>query len=272
MNLLSKPILENLYDCYNRREYIHPDPLEFLYDYKDLKDREIVALIASSLAYGKVTIILKSVSTILNNMKPSPAEYLKHSTLESLCDDFKGFKHRFTTDKELASFLFGISCVIKDYGSLYECLQAGIESNNNNDAIIETMNYFCVEILKQYHSEKNSLLPLPSKGSACKRLNLFLRWMTRNDDVDPGGWDLISPSKLIYPLDTHMHKLGISLKLTTRKQGDLCTAIEVTEAFKKLVPEDPVKYDFALTRLGIRNDTDMEAFVRKCKLGRCNHG
>ena len=105
------------------------------------------------------------------------------------------------------------------------------------------------------------LLPSPSAGSACKRLNLFLRWMVRQDNVDPGGWDSVSPAKLIIPLDTHMHRIGRRLGLTPRRQADLRTAIEITEGFRGICPSDPVRYDFALTRLGIRRDEGVEDFL-----------
>ena len=105
--------------------------------------------------------------------------------------------------------------------------------------------------------KENSLLPCPEKGSACKRFHLFLRWMVRNDAVDPGGWDGISASKLIVPLDVHMHRICMRLGLTSRAQADLKTALEVTGRFRAIVPEDPVRYDFALTRIGIRNDIDL---------------
>jgi uncharacterized protein (TIGR02757 family) len=103
------------------------------------------------------------------------------------------------------------------------------------------------------------LIPTPDRGSACKRLNLFLRWMVRRDDVDPGGWDGVPPSKLVVPLDIHMHRIALTLGLTERKQADLRTAIEITEAFRKLSPSDPVRYDFVLTRFGIRKDLDQAA-------------
>ncbi|MCD6487215.1 MAG: TIGR02757 family protein, partial [Syntrophobacterales bacterium] len=109
----------------------------------------------------------------------------------------------------------------------------------------------------------NSLLPSPAKGSACKRLNLFLRWMVRHDDVDPGGWDDISSSKLIIPLDTHMHRICLALGITKRKQADMKTALEITRSFQVMAPHDPVRYDFALTRLGIRKDTDITSFLYK---------
>ena len=94
-------------------------------------------------------------------------------------------------------------------------------------------------------------MPSHTGGSAFKRLNLFLRWMIRDDDVDPGGWKGIPASKLIIPLDTHMHRISLSLGLTGRKQADMKTAVEITGSFKKIEKNDPIRYDFALTRIGI---------------------
>ncbi|MCP4693017.1 MAG: DUF2400 domain-containing protein, partial [Desulfobacterales bacterium] len=105
------------------------------------------------------------------------------------------------------------------------------------------------------------LVALPEKGSACKRMNLFLRWMVREDAVDPGGWEGVPASSLIIPLDTHMHRIGLGLNFTKRKQANMRTALEITEAFKALYPDDPVKFDFALTRLGIRDDLDPGEFL-----------
>ena len=102
-----------------------------------------------------------------------------------------------------------------------------------------------------------------SRGSACKRLNLFLRWMIRADGVDPGGWNMISASKLLIPLDVHMHRFSILLGLTERRHADLKTAREITESMKVFSPVDPVKYDFALTRLGIRRDDDRERLLHR---------
>ena len=99
----------------------------------------------------------------------------------------------------------------------------------------------------------DSLVPSPIGGSAFKRLNLYLRWMVRKDNVDPGGWIGISKSKLIIPLDTHMYRISFGLGFTARKQADIKTALEITDALRKFDEKDPVKYDFALTRLGMNN-------------------
>ena len=108
------------------------------------------------------------------------------------------------------------------------------------------------------------MLPCPSRGSACKRLNLYMRWMVRRDDIDLGGWDRVPASKLVVPLDTHMHRIALAFGATRRKQANLRTALELTAAFRAIAPDDPVRYDFALTRFGIRSDMDVEAFLRQC--------
>ncbi|MEJ2656586.1 MAG: DUF2400 family protein, partial [Desulfobacterales bacterium] len=103
------------------------------------------------------------------------------------------------------------------------------------------------------------LIALPQRGSACKRMNLLLRWMVRKDNVDPGGWRGVPWSKLIIPLDTHMHKIGLKLGFTKNRQANMRTALEITSGFRKIIPEDPVKYDFALTRFGIRSDMHIDS-------------
>ncbi len=266
-NLLSsKERLEELYVLYHRRELVHPDPLEFLYEYRALGDREVVALVASSLAYGRVAQILRSVSTVLERMDPSPSDFLLNSSFHSLISTFAEFKHRFTTGQELAALLWGAKCLIERYGSLHACFKACF--NEKDDTVLTALSAFVGEF--NTCSSKNghfSLLPSPSKGSACKRLNLFMRWMVRRDEVDPGGWNSVPTSKLIVPLDTHMHRICLRLHLTKRRQADLRTAVDITRAFRRIVPEDPVRYDFALTRLGIRDDTDLASFLEAWPTG-----
>ena len=112
-------------------------------------------------------------------------------------------------------------------------------------------------------SRPTSLVSAPEKGSACKRLHLYLRWMVRSDRVDPGCWRGVSPSQLVVPLDTHMHRIALALGMTNRKQANFAAALDVTRAFRALCPEDPVRYDFSLTRLGIRRETDLDGFLAR---------
>jgi len=258
---LNKKALDGLYEKYNRREFVHPDPLEFLYNYKDVRDREVVGLIASSLAYGRVKQILRSVSFVLERLGPFPTRFLVESSQDELLRIFEDFVHRFTTGRHLAALLTGARRAIRLYGSLHACFAAGVREAD--ETVIPALGDFVKELPCGDYSCDKYLLPTPDRGSACKRLHLFLRWMVRKDDVDPGGWDDIPPSKLIVPLDTHMHKIGLALRATRRKQADIRTALEITAAFREIAPEDPVRYDFALTRLGIREDTDMAAFLKE---------
>ena len=240
--------LEELYEKYNDKKYIHPDPLEFLYNYESNLDREAVGLIASSLAYGRVTQILKSVTSILEKLSPSPASVLAGASVLILKKMFTGFKHRFTTGEELATFLFNIGKILRKYDSINSCFVADFDESKE---MLPSILNFIKKLRAGECDCYNSLVPIPSGKCAYKRINLYLRWMIRKDEVDPGVWSGISPSKLIIPLDTHMHRISLSYKLTERKQADFNTALEITKAFKRFSPGDPVKYDFALTRPGI---------------------
>ena len=251
--MLNKKLLDRLYRKYNRREFVHPDPLEFLYNYPDVRDREIAGLIASSLAYGRVNQILKSVGIVLQKMGDSPCEFVMNSSDKKILKTFAGFRHRFHACRDLSVLIAGARRVIKKYGSLNECFLSGLKKTD--DTVVYAMGNF---VKKLSLGGGLNMLPPPEKGSACKRLNLFLRWMIRHDDVDPGGWVGISPERLIVPLDTHMHKIGITLGLSRRKQADMRTALEITKGFAEILPDDPVKYDFSLTRFGIRDDMELK--------------
>jgi len=259
-----KEALDFLYGKYNRRVFVQPDPLEFLYRYDDPLDREIVGLIASSLAYGRVAQILKSVSLVLEGMSPSPSNYIERSSAIKIAADFSEFKHRFTTGDELSEMLVGIKMVHEKYGSLHACFKEGFEEDS--DTVIPALQKFTEELGDGFDCRKNSLLPEPERGSACKRLHLFLRWMVRSDEVDPGDWEGIPSSKLVVPLDTHMHRICRAIGLTKRGQADMRTAFEITESFRRIAPDDPVRYDFTLTRLGMWGDSDLDLFLRETRM------
>ncbi|MFA5864592.1 MAG: TIGR02757 family protein [Phycisphaerae bacterium] len=248
---VGKKQLEELYVKYNRREFVHPDPLEFLYGYPEIQDREIVGLIASCLAYGRVFQILKSVKKVLEQIE-EPAKFIQKGSQGKFEKVFADFKHRFTTGREMAMLFTGIKNVLEQYGSLNRCFLAGMREKDRT--VYEAQTEFSRKLLMG--CGRNSLLPLPEGKSACKRLNLYLRWMVRRDQVDIGGWQGISAGKLIVPLDTHMHRISIVMGFTRRKQADARTALEITESFRRFAPRDAVKYDFALTRLGIRKNLD----------------
>jgi uncharacterized protein (TIGR02757 family) len=249
--------LEALYRKINRRKFVHPDPLEFLYGYPSVRDREIAGLVAASLAYGRVVQILKSTKTILGAMGPAPARFLLEVGPEGLKAPLAGFKHRFATGAHVCDMLAGARKMVDRYGSLYQGFMAGYRVGHAT--IVPALDRFC-RILAAAGSPGH-LIPLPHRGSACKRMNLFLRWMIRKDAVDPGGWSGIPASKLVIPLDVHMHRIALRMGLTRRRSCSLATALEVTAGFSRWAPDDPVRYDFALTRLGIRDDMSMEDVI-----------
>ena len=255
--------LDGLYARYNRRGMIHPDPLEFLWDYPDPRDREIVALVASSLAYGRVAQILKSVRIVLDRMD-SPARFLKSSSESALLRTFGGFKHRFTTGEEMAALLYGAKRASERHGSLLACFEAGL--SDSDETVLGALSAFVAQLAEPSGGRCGSLLPSPADGSACKRLNLFLRWLVRRDDVDPGGWESVSAARLVVPLDVHIHRICRTLGLTRRNPADMRTALEITQAFRLICPGDPIRYDFSLSRLGIRKDADPEEFFNCCRV------
>jgi uncharacterized protein (TIGR02757 family) len=238
---------------------VHPDPLQFLYNFPEVEDREIAGLVASGLAYGRVSQILKGVGKVFDFTGRSPSEFLRNTGFPDVKAGLSKFKYRFTGGNEMAAFLVSISSLQKENGLLGNYM-AGLV---NVMSYIQALDVFAGEVVSRMEklgSSSGHLLPRPSRGSACKRLHLFMRWMVRQDEVDPGGWSMILPSELVVPVDVHMHRMGRHLGFTSRKAADAKTAAEITAGFRKLCPGDPVKYDFALTRFGIQQLTDSELF------------
>jgi len=240
--------LEEIYRTYNRREMIHPDPLEFLWRYDDVGDRETAGIVSSGLAYGRVAQILASTGRVLDMLGPSPFSFIGDMSGRDLQEELRGFRHRFTTGAEMASLLSAVSFLQREWGSLggFLAFLAG------RAPFLEALDTFVATLLEKAGLDRCSLLPRPGLGSACKRLHLYLRWMVRSDDVDPGGWEGIPASALMVPVDTHMYRLGRAMGFTRRKAVDLRTVMEITGGFRRLNPADPAKYDFALTRMGIQ--------------------
>lgn len=251
--------LDALYARLNRRAFVSPDPLEVVYRYEDPRDREVAGLIAAGLAYGRVAQILRNLHALLDALGPSPAARIRREGAAALADA-PGFRHRWTDAREMGAFLDAIAQALRRHGSLEACFLA--HHSANADHTLGALEGFTREL--RGGGPPTSLLSAPEKGSACKRLHLYLRWMVRRDEVDPGCWTAVPPQVLLIPLDTHMHRLARGLGLTKRNQPNLATTLEVTQAFRRINPEDPLKYDFALTRLGIRGELNPEEFLRDC--------
>lgn len=253
-------ILDDIYHKFNHRTYVVPDPLQFLYHYENIRDREIAGLVAASLAYGRVAQINKSVSWVLERMGPSPYEFLLQTSQRDFLSNFSGFVHRFAKATHLSGLLSGVKQILLTHGSINNCFLS--RYTQEEETVFTAVNHLAKELLSGAHENPAHLVPLPERGSAGKRLHLYLRWMVRHDAVDPGGWTGVCPSKLIIPLDVHMHAICQKLGFTHNKSANLKNALAVTACFRQISPDDPVKYDFALTRLGIRKDAELDDFFK----------
>lgn len=240
--------LEALYERYNRPEYIGSDPLKFVLKYQDPADREIAALIASACAFGNVTHICQNVSRALRLMEGQPASWLKSLPEADIYGQFRGWRHRWATGEEMANLLCAARGVILEYGSIGAAWAASIRPSDldSHDTLVRWISLLDAHGL----TLDNSLISRPERHSACKRLHLLLRWMVRCDGVDPGGW-ADSPARLLVPIDVHMLRISRALRFTRRRSADAKTMREVTSRFRRVRPDDPVRYDFSLTRLPI---------------------
>jgi uncharacterized protein (TIGR02757 family) len=252
-----RPLLDDIYLRFNRAEFIDPDPLAPVLRYSEPEDQELVGLIAASLAFGNVKQILVSIERVLT-LLPSPRATLCSVGEGALRRGLRGFRHRYAGEDEMAALLLGARAVIQRHGSLGASLRAHACAEDAD--VIPALAGFSHELRSATGLMKNYLLCDASKGSANKRWCMYLRWMLRRDAVDPGPWHGVMPaSMLVVPIDTHMHRFCNGLGLTRRKAADMRTAQEVSAAFRLICPEDPARYDFAITRLGIRRENDAAA-------------
>lgn len=239
--------LEEVFHRYHRPSFIEPDPLQFLRDYPKVMDREIAAVIAAGLAYGTVSGIVRSVKKVLDDLGPEPSRSIRRRTSTGWRALQRGFVHRWTTGEELVALLKIIGRAQDAWGGL------GVHLSAVHQSFDEDLQAAWVRWMRDLKAlgwpERQSLLPDPSRPSACKRLYLLARWMVRCDAVDPGGWTGLSASQLLVPLDVHMHRMGRLLGFTRRRSADLRTTREITAGFRRYAPEDPARYDFSLTRL-----------------------
>ena len=250
-------LLEDLFRRYHRPELIHPDPLEFLFRYHDPLDREMVALLASGLAYGTVAGILRSVQRVLDVLGEHPAQTVARSSGPQLAGRLAGFQHRWTRAADVVLLLRVISEAQRAWGSLGLHLAALVRAGEQD--LHPALQRWVTDLRVFGLPRRHSLVADPERGSACKRLYLLARWLVRKDAVDPGGWDRIPPALLLVPTDVHMHRMGRLLGFTRRRAADLQTVREITAGFRRYAPADPARYDFALTRMPIHLRMDQRA-------------
>ncbi|MEE9543325.1 MAG: TIGR02757 family protein [Thermodesulfobacteriota bacterium] len=272
---LLKRRLELLYRTFDLK-FLSPDPLEFVHKFKSAGEREVVGIIASSLAYGRVAQILASIERVMELMDHDPLSFILSFEPKRDMKIFRNFKHRFNDGKDLACLIYFARQMIDADGSIGAFFLKGY--SKEDETIKEALENFTERALaldgafiyKRKKLPKEAgvryFFPSPAKLSACKRLNLYLRWMVRRgDSLDFGLWRSIDPAKLIIPLDTHIARISANIGLTARKTADWRMAEEITSALRELDPKDPVKYDFSLARLGILEKCPKRKERAKCE-------
>ena len=254
-----KITLDKFYNEYNFKERIKHDPIEFPHRYSGPDDIEVAGFIASCFAYGKVDLFKPVIGKILKPGGKHPAGFFKNFILKKDKKYLENISYRFNKEADVLCLVYILNQTLNEWGSLKNLFYHYFTPDQKDigPALARFTGYF-MDIdtspvygrnIKPYGLKQ--LFPSPENGSACKRMNLFLRWMVRNKDIDFGIWNKIPPSKLIIPLDTHIARISRCLGLTKRKASDWKTAKEITESLKKLDPDDPLKYDFALCHQGI---------------------
>jgi uncharacterized protein (TIGR02757 family) len=255
-----KEYLDRLVVDYDHR-FLATDPLALVRNYDDPPDREVAGLVASCLAYGSVPGIQRSVREALSPLGGSPAAALESLSGRDLLLRYRGFRHRFTAGRDLAALLWTAREMQRSHGSIGAFFGEGHRSGRVTvrEALISFVRRALDRDLAPFYRRGPGagegirfLLPSPEDGSACKRLNLYLRWMVRRDDgLDLGIWRNIHPRQLVIPVDTHVARIATYIGLTRRRSPDWEMAEEITGSLRALDPRDPVRYDFALSRLGI---------------------
>jgi len=240
-------LLETAYARFSRRHYALQDPICFVYNYPERGDAEVAGLLSALLAFGRVAQIMRSVEDALGRLGASPGDFVRSSSERELRAACAGFVHRTVDAGNLACLLVALKGVLARHGSLEACFRANDEPGART--VLPGLTGLAGELSGS--GGAGHLVADPRRGSPCKRWNLFLRWMVRRDAVDPGLWHAVSPARLIVPLDAHMWRVCTGLGLTRRATCNMKAALEVTDAFRALCPEDPVRYDFSLMHASV---------------------
>ena len=267
--------LDNFLDSFPRERHLSNDPVQFVHRYEHPRDREIAGLIASAFAYGNVKSVLRTVDAALGYLGSSPARAIASFDPRRDARHLRGFYHRFNTSRDLAVLFWIIRRVLETFGSLEAAFTHSLRSTDAD--IGDALEHFCGALLGFGHEELyprgelkrrigvRFLFPRPSEGSACKRMNLYLRWMVRPEDgIDCGVWNRVSPRQLVIPLDTHIARISTYIGLTAMRSPGWAMALDITGSLRRLHAEDPLRYDFALCHLGIAGDCPRKRNLEKC--------
>ncbi|MEX2271771.1 MAG: TIGR02757 family protein, partial [Vicinamibacterales bacterium] len=257
-----KAALDRLYESFNAPDSAF-DPVQVVQRYPRIDDREIVGFVASAVAFGRVASVVNSTNAICEVLGEHPARVLR--TFDPATDGrrLRPLVHRWTRGDDFVALLWILRAFVDEFGSIEKAFAAGLGAGDADvGPAIERFSTRArdVDLTPAYGRRAGGagraagvhfFFPRPSSGSACKRMNLYLRWMTRHDGVDPGGWTSVPASKLVVPLDTHIIRVGQCLKLTKYRSPGWKMAADITASLRKLDPIDPVKYDFSLCHLGM---------------------
>lgn len=242
--------LEMAYRRYNTSNFIEDDPISIPHQFSRKEDIEIAGFLAATIAWGQRKTIIRNAQQLVDWMDQSPYEFIcQHQAKDRL--PFQQFVHRTFNGEDATYFLEALQHIYTQQGGLEAVFKTGLELNSGTAL---ALNHFHDNFFSLEHSPQRTRKHVanPSKGSSAKRINMYLRWMVRQDPigVDFGIWKSISPATLFLPLDVHTGNVGRKLGLLKRKQNDWKSVVEITEALRKFDPNDPIKYDFALFGLG----------------------
>ncbi len=253
--------LERLYREYDYDARVGRDAVQYPRRYRDPLDREVVALLTASLAYGRVSLFGEWVERLLGWLGPSPRTFVLGFEPERDAARFAPFRYRFTRGPDVAAAVLAIQRLLVRHGSLRQAFLAGYRRDDAD--IRPALQRFATAIRDQDFRPVGlgrpsrgfrHLFPDPADGGPCKRWNLFLRWMVRAEYPDFGDWAEIPPAKLVVPLDTHVANMAHAIRLTALRSRTWRMAADVTATLRRLDPRDPVKYDFALCHTRMRGD------------------
>ncbi len=255
--------LDALLENHDAPRTLGRDPVEFVHRYTSIEDREIVGLLAAGLAFGNAVAARQSIGRALDLLGDAPATTAREERPGMLERRFAGFTHRIYRGRHVATMLSRAGRLQKKHGTLGAAF-ASYHLESNGD-FRESLAVFADELRgRSPDRSMRHLVSDPRAGSACKRLVLYARWMVRPaDGVDLGLWP-IPASDLVIPVDTHIHRISRNLRLTKRRTASWATAEEITDNLRKLDPNDPVKYDFALCHLGVSRECPSRPDMEKC--------
>jgi uncharacterized protein (TIGR02757 family) len=252
--------LDTLYDGFNV-DRAAADPIWIVRRYEQPADRETAGFIASALAFGRVQSVLNSADGVLAAMGPSPAAFVRAFDPARHGKAFDHLVHRWTRGRDFAALVWLVHQMHVSHGSIEGFFAEGLarDAVDVGDALESFSTRAMALDRKAIYGRARPkpgvgyFFSKPSSGGACKRLNLFLRWMVRHDRVDLGVWLRVKPAQLIVPLDTHVIRLGRCLRLTKLKAPGWRMATDITRALRALDPEDPIRFDFSLCHVGMMN-------------------